>query len=602
MPRADRRGQCFFGGRVHLNSEQLEAVQHREGHLLIAAGAGTGKTHTLACRAASLISDGLLPYQIVLVTFTNAAAHEIKFRVRGLVDRGELITAGTFHSLAYRLLVRHGYLIGLGNFSVLDRSESDSLLGFLRKELQISLPKEVKTRKIAELISYEANTDQALADLCQEHWVLQDHVGAILALQEAYFSYKRENGLLDYDDLLWSLLELLESHPEAVREYRHVMTDEFQDTSPVQVSLLRAFAAAGAQLTAVGDPCQAIYAFRGAVPSVMNDFAQEFSCTQVVLYRNYRSGQEVLDYANQVIRSCPGLIRHDLCSKGLPGSVPQILDFQTDTDEAFHLASTVRLLLADGVAPEQIAVLYSASQHSLALQMELTKLKVPFLTRGGLRLHDTAHVKDMLALLRLSVDQQCRISRRRVFMLIPGIGEKIAARIGETLSPESVPAKARPRFQALIKTLAAMQQASTADIWQAAFTWYKPLLTKPHQQYELEEVGKACAASFSVQRFLDDMALDSVDPEEHKGKVCLSTVHSAKGREWDRVFVIGLADGRFTSALPSTQEYYEAVRLFYVAVTRCRKHLCVTVPLLCRGYDRHYRHCGPSLLLLESTP
>ncbi len=190
-----------------LNPEQLQAVQHRDGHLLIAAG--TGKTHTLACRAASLIADGLLPHQIVLVTFTNAAAQEIKARVRTLIDRGALITAGTFHSLAFRLLVRHGHLIGLEEFSVLDRSESESLLTFLRQELKIALPKEVKSRKIAELISYEANTHTLLADLCESRQGLKNHAGAVLALQEAYFAYKRGNALLDYDDLLWSFLRAI---------------------------------------------------------------------------------------------------------------------------------------------------------------------------------------------------------------------------------------------------------------------------------------------------------------------------------------------------------------------------------------------------------
>ena len=579
-----------------LNPEQLQAVQHRDGHLLIAAGAGTGKTHTLACRAASLIADGLLPFQIVLVTFTNAAAQEIKSRVRALINRGELITAGTFHSLAFRLLVRHGHLIGLEEFSVLDRSESESLLTFLRKELKIVLPKEVKSRKIAELISYEANTHTLLADLCESHQLLKEHTGAVLALQEAYFAYKRENALLDYDDLLWSLLELSEGHPETVRAYRQVMTDEFQDVSPVQVSLLRAFAAAGACLTAVGDPCQSIYAFRGAVPSVMSDFAEEFSCAQVVLHRNYRSGQQVLDYANRVIRNCPGLIRHDLRSEGLSGSEPQVLDFQTETEEAFHLAAAVRSLLDNGVAPEQIALLYSASQHSLAVQMELTKLRVPFLTKGGLRLHDTAHVRDMLALLRLSIDPQCGISRRRVLTLIPGIGEKTAAKI--SLSSEKVPAKARARFQALLKTLTAMRQLSTAETWAAAFRWYEPLISRAHHRHELEEVGRACADSLTVCHFLADMALDSAAEEDGAGKVCLSTVHSAKGREWDHVFVIGLAEGRFTSAQPGTEDFHEAVRLFYVACTRCRKHLRITVPLFCRNHDRNYRRSGLSALLV----
>ena len=403
------------------------------------------------------------------------------------------------------------------------------------------------------------------------------------------------NALLDYDDLLWSLLELSEGHPEAVREYRQVMTDEFQDVSPVQVSLLRAFAAAGAQLTAVGDPCQSIYAFRGAAPAVMSNFAEEFSCAQVVLHRNYRSGQPVLDYANRVIRNCPGLIRHDLRSEGLSGSAPQVLDFQTETEEAFHLAAAVRSLLDNGVPPEQIALLYSASQHSLAVQMELTKFRVPFLTRGGLRLHDTAHVRDMLALLRLSIDPQCGISRRRVLTLIPGIGEKTAAKIG--LSPERVPPKARARFQALLKTLAAMRQSSTGKAWAAAFRWYEPLISRAHHRHELEEVGRACADSLTVRQFLADMALDSAAEEDGRGKVCLSTVHSAKGREWEHVFVIGLADGRFTSAQPGTAEFYEAVRLFYVACTRCRKHLRITVPLFCRTHDRSYRRSGPSALL-----
>lgn len=577
----------------YLNSEQLAAVQHRGSDLLIAAGAGTGKTHTLAHRCASLIADGIRPHQLVVLAFTNAAADEIKARVSGLISDGDLITAGTFHSMAHRLLRRHGSRIGLDGFTVMDSAEAESLLSLLRREMRVDIPAEVKTRRILELISYESNTGASLESLCAASFSLQPHTGAVLALQEAFFGYKRANACLDYDDLLFSLQELFQAVPEIVSEYRHVLVDEFQDTNALQLSLLRQLSAAGACITVVGDPCQSIYAFRGAVPSVMQDFSHGREV--IVLRRNYRSPQPVLDYANRVIQACPGLIRKDLLSD-LPGSSPTVKACPSEQDEAKQVARSIRALLDKGVPPDRIAALYSSSRHSAVLQMELTSHGIPYITRGGLRLHETAHVRDMLALLRLSLNATDNLSLRRVLLLIPGLGAKTAARITDPFFA-LVPAKAITRHAELVETLRKMSTSSPADAWAAALAWYQPLIHKPHHRHELEDVGTSLSGCSSLRRWLDDMALDSAAQEDGKGKVCLSTVHSAKGKEWDHVFVLGLAEGRFTRASSGSPEYHEAVRLFYVAVTRARRSLTITVPLFCRMYDGSFRHVRSSSLL-----
>lgn len=577
-----------------LDPEQLAAVRHRHGHLVVAAGAGTGKTHTLAHRCAALIEDGIRPHQIILLAFTNAAADEIKLRVAGLVPDGDLITAGTFHSLAHRLLRCHGHLTGIGDFSVLNSAEAESALSMLRKEMDFGLPAEVKSRRVLELISYEANTYTPLADLCARHYP-QHLAGAFLLLQDAFFRYKRDSGLLDYDDLLHGLLELLQRHPAIVSEYRHALVDEAQDTNPLQLALLRRLTELGIQLTAVGDPCQSIYAFRGALPSVMQDLSA--GAEVFFLRRNRRSGQPVLDYANWIIRACPGLIRADLVSDGRPAAQPTVTRCRDEDTESRHVAAAVRRLLDGGTPPDEIAALYSSSQHGLLLQLELTRLRVPFLTRGGLRLHDTAHVRDMLALLRLALHPREMQSMRRVLRLIPGIGEVTALKLARDPA-HKVPPKAQDRHADLLACLRAMSLASPAHAWSLAFCWYEPLLDSPHRRHELEQVGSSLKGRDDLRAWLDEMALDSSAQEDGKGKVCLSTVHSAKGREFHAVFVLGLAQGRFDrGAAPGSPEYHEAVRLFYVACTRAKRCLEITVPLFCRCSDGGFRHVRASSLL-----
>lgn len=574
-----------------LNPEQLSAVLHRGGHLVVVAGAGTGKTHTLVCRCASLISDGFHPFQLMVLAFTNAAADEIKARVSAHVPNGGLITSGTFHSVAFRQLRRHGHLIGLDSFEVMDSADAESLLSMLRKELGLEFPQAVKSRRLLELFSFEANTFMPLAGLCVGT-CLEDVTGSVLLLQDAFFRYKKDNRCLDYDDLLHAFLELLNEHPDAVADFRHVLVDECQDTNPLQLAILRRLMAIGLTLTAVGDPCQSIYAFRGANPAVMQELAA--SSDVIVLRRNYRSGQRVLDYANQVIRACPGLIRADLVSEGLSASAPSFFRFPTENIEALQVAHDIRRLLDSGTPPHDVAVLYSSSQHGVALQADLMALRVPYLTKGGLRLHDTAHVRDMLALLRLSLDNRHPSSLRRVLPLILGIGGK-SPLFRDPLA--SVPKKAKARYDALLACLRVMSYASPSAAWQQALQWYGPLISKPHHRYELEQFGSSLADCADLRAFLDTMALDSAPQQDGKGKVCLSTVHSAKGREWRHVYVIGLAEGRFTRAAFGTPEYHEAVRLFYVACTRAKQHLTVTVPQFCRQHDGSFRHARSSSLL-----
>jgi DNA helicase-2/ATP-dependent DNA helicase PcrA len=574
-----------------LNPQQQAAVEHRSGHLRIIAGAGTGKTATLAHRCARLIEDGVLPFQIMFCAFTNAAADNLRRRVGTLIKDGDLITGGTMHSLASRILHRHGHLIGLQEFTVIDRADAESLLTHLRKELGLDIPPTVKSRQLAELISYEANTYQPLQVALASHQVLHSHAGAVLCLQEAFLHYKRDAGLYDYDDLLYGLLELLEGHArEVVGHIKHIMVDEAQDLNALQLQVLHALLASGACLTAVGDPCQAIYGWRGALPSVMEEMFKGLHHSTLSLSLNYRSAQSVLDYANRLIGSCPDVPHNPLqAAKSVQGHVDMQV-YPSESQEARAVALAIRRLLDSGISADDIVVQYSSSTHGIRLQCELATLGVSYITKGGLRITDTAYVRDMLALLRLSYNSNDGLSFRRVLALIPGIGAAKARQIAaEGLGSTAVPPKAVSRVESLAACLEAMRSAQPVDAWAAAMLWYDPLISQPHHRTELEQTGEACAKSRSVKAWIEDMVLDKGAVENGKGKVCLSTIHSSKGEEFAYVWLMGVSEGRLAKTP-------ESIRLLYVACTRSEHHLCITSPLFC-NIRNQYRYTTPSTLL-----
>lgn len=572
-----------------LNPAQQAAVDYRGGHLGIIAGAGTGKTTTLAHRAKGLIAEGCHPSQIVLLSYTCKAAEEVRYRCAGLIPDGDLITAGTIHSFAARMLHQHGHLIGLAPFTVIDRSSAESLLSYLRKELRLVIPQDVKSRQIAELLSYADNVQRPVEQLLAEHKQLRDCVSACLALYHHYLTYKRDFAQLDYDDLLWQLQDLALQQPQVFRRFRHFFVDETQDLSRFQLTLLQALLdASGAHCTAVGDPLQSIYGFRAAEPAGMETLIKALSAQVLTLADNNRSTQQILDTCNQLVAQLPGCPMRLVGRR--QGAKPRFQTYPSDAAEARIVAAAVYADIAAGISPKSIACLYSRSQHGIKLQAELTALGLPFHTCGGGKVTESAHVRDMLALLHLSFGPD-PLSARRILMRIPGIGEAKAERIvAEGFSSSAVPPKSRARVESLAACIEAMRGAQPDAAWAAAWAWYQPLTT-PLQRYDLEQLGLVCASSQTVRDYLAQFALQSGRKEE--GGVCLSTVHSIKGREFRSVYVLGLSEGVFTRAKLATPEYAESVRLLYVAMTRAADFLHLSAPLLCQMPDRSYQHTSP---------
>lgn len=584
-----------------LNPEQQAAVDHRDSHLLVVAGAGTGKTRMLTCRLAELLKSGVRPHEILMLTFSNSAASEMRSRAALLVKDADLIFAGTYHAAALRLLRRYGRLADLPAFEVLDRSESESLLTHLKNALKLGdFP---KSRKVSSLFSAAANMSRELADLIAADSRLAPHLGGLYQLHDAYASYKREHCLADYDDLLLHFDDLL-SLPEARRAIcaplRHVLVDEFQDTNPLQLAVLQKLAAEGALVTAVGDDAQSIYAFRGADSSIMRNFPEHFpGCRVLTLATNYRSTQLILDLANAVMQYASDVHPKTLRSVLQGGVRPSLRILPTERKEGEYVASRISSLLAAGTPPEQIAVIYSSSVHALPLEMQLNALRIPYIKRGGLKLADAAHVKDLLALLRLAFSPDHH-SRRRLLMLLPGVKEKTAEKI---LSGQ-VPAKVSAAVDALDDCITVMQAScSPGDACTAALGWYQPHLERLHADHarrraELDQVREQIASAASLRKALDAFALDGHAKEEDgKGKLTLSTIHWIKGRESFQVFLIGLAEGRFSSTKRGTAGYEEDRRKLNVALTRAKEHLELTAPRSYLGPDFAPRTAGLTSLL-----
>lgn len=586
-----------------LNVEQQAAVDHRGSHLLVAAGAGTGKTRMLIHRLVSLLMEGVRPHEILMLTFSNSAASEMRSRAALLVKDADMIRAGTYHAVALRLLRRCGRLADLPDFEVLDRAESESLLTHLKNSLNLGrdFP---KARKVSSLFSAAANMSRELADLISADVRLFPYLGGLYQLQEAYTRYKREHCLADYDDLLLhfdDLLFLPEAQQEICAPLRHILVDEYQDTNLLQLAVLQKLAAAGAHVTAVGDDAQSIYAFRGADASIMRNFPEHFpGCRVLVLSTNYRSVQPVLDVSNAVMQDASDLHSKALQSVFQGGVRPSLRILPTERKEGEYVASRIALLLSQGTSPEQIAVIYRSSVHALPLEMQLNALRIPYVKRGGLKLTDAAHVKDLLALLRLALSPD-QHSRRRLLLMLPGIKDKTADKV---FAGQQVSAKASHAVASLDACVTAMQASlSPGEACAAALAWYQPHLERLHNDHarhlaDLEQMRLQIASFHSLRKALDAFSFDGHAKEEDgAGRVTLSTIHWAKGREWPHVFVIGLADGRFPSSKRGTADYEEDRRKLYVALTRAKERLELTAPRSCLGLDFVPRTAAVSSLL-----
>jgi DNA helicase-2/ATP-dependent DNA helicase PcrA len=641
------QGVSSLGRGAVLNEAQRRAVEHGDGPLLIVAGAGTGKTATLAHRVAHLVAGGADPRRILLLTFTRRAATEMLRRVEAITttQRREAIRAagrtvaadglganapvtpprppasstvwgGTFHAVAARLLRTHGGALGLApNFTVMDRGDSEDLMNVCRTGTGVAKGARRFPQKSTCLDIYSrcvnAREPLSLVLATRFPWC-REHEEALGTLLSAYLDRKEAAAVLDFDDLLvfWhALLADPTAGPQVRARFDHVLVDEYQDTNALQSDIVALLRPDGTGVTAVGDDAQAIYGFRAATVRNILDFPKLFPDAELVaLERNYRSTQPVLDGANRLAAQMAE--RHDKeLSASRPGGVrPLLLTCHDEPEQSRWIADAVLAAREEGVSLSRQAVLFRAAHHSSDLELELSRRDIPFRKYGGLRFAETAHVKDLAAFLRLAENPRDELAASRVLTLLPGIGPAAAQRLFGELTEAggdflawanaAVPGPARhdwSGFVDLMRTLAGAESrmGALAPQVHAVRTFYGPILAERHDDAEqrdrdLEQLEAIASKHTDRAQFVAELAIDppswcedpAADPWLDEEWLVLSTMHSAKGLEFDHVYVIHASDGNVPSdmATGSREEIDEERRLFYVACTRARDRLVVAFP------------------------
>jgi DNA helicase-2/ATP-dependent DNA helicase PcrA len=597
-----------------LNASQLEAVTHTSGPLLVIAGAGSGKTRTLTYRAAYLVEKGVSPAAILLLTFTRKASQEMLRRATHLLDdRCEKISGGTFHSFANATLRKYASHIGLDPaFGILDRVDSENLIGILRKEMQPETKHRSFPRKktLAAIFSRAVNkglTIEEIIDIDYPHFA--SYLEVIEKLHHNFETRKHEHHFLDYDDLLVFLNQLLSSQPE-IRDhisssYQYLMVDEYQDTNKIQAEILYRLTNVNKNIMVVGDDAQSIYAFRGANFRNIIDFPKMFPGTRMVaLEENYRSIQPILTLTNVIISRAKEKYTKNLFTRKSGGTTPVMVNAEDEYSQSRFVIDQIKNLQCQGIALNEIAVLFRASFHSFDLEIELSREGIAFLKMGGFKFVESAHIKDILAHMRVMANVYDRISWYRILLLIEKIGPKSAQKIFETIIKEKsgYPGllsagidriKGLDRLMDLFSTLDA-HPMSIAEIGKTIIDYYLPILKEtyddhPRRARDLEHLTEIMGRYKSLDQFLTDMALEPpnvsfenslYDSDSTPDRLILSTIHSAKGLEWHTVFVIWALDGRFPSVhtLHKEEELEEELRLMYVAATRAKEKLFFTYP------------------------
>ncbi len=610
------------------NPAQREAVTCPDGPVLVLAGAGAGKTKTITGRVAWLIDQGVRPDRILLLTFTRRAADEMLRRTeRQAGAKARKVWGGTFHSTANSLLRRHGRAIGLSPaFSVIDNADSADLMDLIRTDLGLAKPDKRFPRKdtlqaiYGRVVSSRLKLKQVLED---DFPAYQEYTEGIRQLFEAYATRKREQNMLDYDDLLlfWkALLDTPGVGDKVADLFDHVLVDEYQDTNLLQAEILQAMRRRKRNIMVVGDDAQSIYSFRSATVRNMLDFPKQFDGARIIkLEENYRSTQPILDAANAVMEQAKERFTKNLFTKRAGGAKPSIITCRDEFAQSNEVCERVLAKREEGVPLKHQAVLFRAGHDSDQLEVELASRNIPFVKYGGLKFVEAAHVKDLVAVLRILENPSDRLSWLRVLKLLPDIGPATATKImmelgvteadgpGNPLkalseAPPKTPSGAAASFGALRAAL--LEIAGNADMSPAAQVerirrFYEPVFERVYENptvrlRDLDQLELIASNAKTRNKFITDLTLDppsstadladqSQIDDDH---LILSTIHSAKGLEWDAVHVIHAADGKIPSdmATGSEEDLDEERRLLYVAMTRAKDSLNIYFPL--RYYHR----------------
>jgi DNA helicase-2/ATP-dependent DNA helicase PcrA len=640
-------GAVARGGRIdyesQLNESQLQAVMTTDGPLLIVAGAGTGKTRTLVYRVARLVEIGARPESVLLLTFTRRAATSMLARAASLADaRCQRVSGGTFHSLGHAVLRKFADQAGVQrNFTVLDQSDTEDLIDLLRRQIRLSKDRRFpRKRTISAIFSMMVNKVASMEDVLNHSYAqFVDERQGLEELFRSFEQFKRSRQMLTYDDLLVRLREALEGSKSLRRQlsdqYRYIMVDEYQDTNKLQAQIVSLLTEEHENVAVVGDEAQSIYSFRGASHRNMIEFPELFPAAQVIkLEENFRSTQPILDVANAIIADAKEGYSKRLFSRLEGGQLPVAVSTSDENEQSRFVAERIAEMRDEGVPLSDIAILFRSSSHSYDLEIELGKHGIPFRKFGGMKFAESAHIKDALSFLRVVAKPSDTLSWFRALKMIDHVGDATVYQILEHLGVEQKEFRSARTKEALFKKLqkfpgrasyktqldrlarvfvGVVENKSPGSQLSTVLRFLRPLLKAKYDDYQrrgrdLEHLQAIAKRYKSSAKLLDDIALDPSDATQGtsrrgSGFVTLSTVHSAKGLEWDRLFVIWMTDGWFPSTRFQDEEFddvEEERRLLYVATTRAKRDLHFVYPM------NVYRGAADSLpsisRFLESIP
>jgi DNA helicase II / ATP-dependent DNA helicase PcrA len=624
-----------------LNEQQLAAVTAPPGPALVIAGAGSGKTRTLIYRVAYLLEQGVPPDRILLLTFTNKAAGEMMRRVADLLGQ-ELASlwGGTFHSIGNRILRQHAELLGYQrDFTIMDREDAKHLIAtcVAESEIDTKATRFPKAEVLGDIFSLAVNTHKTVAEVLRDEYDYFEHLAPQIAgIKERYAVRKRATNAMDFDDLLVLWLKLLQEHADVrehyQRRFQFILVDEYQDTNRLQSDLIDLLAERHHNVMVVGDDAQSIYAWRGANFLNILKFPDRYPAARIYkIETNYRSTPEILNAANAAIAANVHQFAKQLAPSRKSGLKPALVACGDAAQQAAFVAQRALELRDEGVDLNKTAVLYRSHFHALELQLELTRRNIPFSITSGIRFFEQAHIKDVAAYLKLVANPRDELAFKRIAQLLPGIGGKGADRLWKVFDAEVQSPKSEvrsPKFEIRNPLATALQKCANAVPKKAATAWAQ--LTATVSQLEEKSVRSSAAKAMqlvieagyddylkqnfanyrsrlddlkqlaifsqqfeSVEEFLTQLALLTNVEAEHEQpasrdteRIRLSTIHQAKGLEFDVVFVIMMCDGLFPSArsLDGAEGEEEERRLFYVAITRARNELYLSYPLMRAGY------------------
>lgn len=604
-----------------LNPEQLEVVRTVDGPVLVVAGAGTGKTKTLIYRVAYLVELGGNPQSILLLTFTRKAANEMLRRAASLLKSAsaEQVAGGTFHSFANMTLRRYAKVLGYGEqFTILDDSDAADVVNLLRTRLRPEKKSQrfPKKEALVDIYSKSENTLTGIDEIVfREYPRFIEQLDDIVRIKKEFDEYKRKYNLMDYDDLLKNLKELLSQNESARKvvagKFSFVMVDEFQDTNKVQGEIVRLLGLDKKNVMVVGDDAQSVYSFRGANFRNIFDFPTYFpGCKIIRLTENYRSAQGILNFTNKVIDAAKEKYAKDLYSNRKGGEKPVLVGAETENVQSKFVVQRILELREAGITLNDIAVLFRSSYLSFDLEIELTRANIPYVKFGGMKLVEAAHIKDIIAFLRVIDNPRDAVGWHRILLLHPGVGPRAAEKVLDSITsmetangpgPEKPGAKIPASAADLLAFISEQGTRKVQPVEQveSVLKYYQPLMQNKYDDYtkrakDLDMFESIAERYKSLQSFLSDLALepptesvvDLGEKDKKEEQITISTIHSAKGLEWNSVFVIWALDGKFPSmyATDDDDALEEERRLMYVACTRAKDNLYITYPM--NTYDR----------------